>query len=245
MYKLILSIIMATLVINTLAQKSHLIIYSGEGEGFQVELNGVLQYSVKESNVMIEDLSASSYELKLIIESIPVLEKTIHFMNGISEDSYLLKKNRKGNYVLRFQNSVPIDQAPLPPSTRKVFAYKGDTIQANDATVFELQGYTGYYGCPFPLDEKDFKIAKQFIQSKEFADSKIETARQIIHDNCLLTSQICEIIKMFEFESDKLEIAKKAYGSTLDVGNYDKVKEGMQYESSKDELDAYIQNFKR
>lgn len=246
MNKLFLPIIMVALSIAVFAQKSHLIIYSEEGETFQAELNGVLQYSDITSNAMITDLAATSYELRLIIGSnSSTVEKTIHFMNGISEDSYLLKQNRKGSYVLRFQNSVPIDQSPPIPSNRKVYEYKGDVDSIPNEAVYALPGYEGYYACPFPMDDNDFKLAKQSIEAKNFATDKLATAKLLISNNCLLTSQICELVRLFEFESDKLEIAQSAYGSTLDVGNYANVTEELAFESSKEELDEYIRNFRR
>jgi hypothetical protein len=54
-----------------------------------------------------------------------------------------------------------------------------------------------------------------------------------------------QIAGISDFEEDKLEIAKYAYGSTLDVGNYFRVNDAFDFESTIEELDTYIINFRR
>jgi len=111
--------------------------------------------------------------------------------------------------------------------------------------VYVLPGYDGYYGCPYPMAEQDFQQAKRSIESKSFSDSKLTMAKQVISSNCLLTSQVYELMNLFTFEDDKLEVAKYAYRYTLDVGNYFRVNDAFTFESSIEELDEYISNFRR
>jgi len=306
MKKVFLIILMAGIFKPAFTQESNLIIFSENGEGFQVVLNGILQNAESETNVMISDLIAPSYKLKIIFEDeIPELDKTIYFQNGSSQDTYMIKQNRKGEYVLRFQNSVPIAQAPPPAPTQVVHVYSatpatasvtvsqtttttnvqapagGSNVNMNtsvngvsmnvnisetnaastttttttttttgvsggvDEVVYVLPGYDGYYGCPYPMDDADFQMAKRSVESKDFSDSKVTVAKQILDANCLLTSQVYEIVKLFDFEEDKLEIAKYAYGSTLDVGNYFRINDAFDFESSIEELDAYILSYRR
>jgi len=306
MKKVILSILMAGLLIPAFSQKSNLIIFSENGEGFQVVLNGILQNAEPETNVLISDLIAPSYKLKVIFEAeIPELDKTIYFQNGSSQETYMIKQNRKGEYVLRFQNSVPLAQAPPPPPTQVVHVYSttppatsvsvsqtttttqvqtpagGSNVNMNanvngvsmnvnisetsatstttttttttttgvsapgNEVVYVLPGYDGYYGCPYPMENTDFQMAKRSIASKDFSDSKLMVAKQVLDANCLLTTQVYEIVSLFDFEEDKLEIAKYAYGSTLDVGNYFRINDAFDFESSIEELDEYIIGYRR
>jgi len=306
MKKVFLIILMAGIFNPAFTQESNLIIFSENGEGFQVVLNGILQNAESETNVMISDLIAPSYKLKIIFEDeIPELDKTIYFQNGSSQDTYMIKQNRKGEYVLRFQNSVPIAQAPPPPPTQVVHVYSatppassvtvtqttttsqvgspvgGTNVNMNanvngvsmnvnisetnaastttttttttttgvsggvDEVAYVLPGYDGYYGCPYPMDDADFQMAKRSIESKSFSDSKLTLAKQVLDANCLLSSQVYQIVSLFDFEEDKLEIAKYAYGSTLDVGNYFRINDAFDFESSIEELDEYISGYRR
>jgi hypothetical protein len=116
---------------------------------------------------------------------------------------------------------------------------------AADEVVYVLPGYNGYYGCPYPMDDADFQMAKRSIESKSFSDSKLTLAKQVLDANCLLTSQVYQVVSLFDFEEDKLEIAKYAYGSTLDVGNYFRINDAFDFESSIEELDEYISGYRR
>lgn len=306
MKKVILSILFAGLVFTVFAQKSNLIIFSENGEAFQVVLNGILQNTEPETNVLISDLIAPSYKLKIIFDAeIPDLDKTVYFQNGSSQETYMIKQNRKGEYVLRFQNSVPVAQAPPPPSTQVVHVYSttppaaavtvtqtttttthgapaggsnvhmdanmnGVSMNVNisessasstttttttttstgvapvhEEVVYVLPGYDGYYGCPYPMDDADFQMARRSIENKDFSDSKLTVAKQVLDRNCLLTSQVYQIVELFDFEEDKLEIAKYAYGSTLDVGNYFRINDAFDFESTIEELDEYISGYRR
>lgn len=52
------------------------------------------------------------------------------------------------------------------------------------------------------------------------------------------------IIGSFTFEANKLEIAKKCYSQTYDIGNYFKVNDVFTLESSVEELNNYIESKK-
>jgi hypothetical protein len=83
-------------------------------------------------------------------------------------------------------------------------------------------------------------MAKASISSRTFEDSKLTIAKQVAGANCLLCSQVREIMTLFTFESTKLEFAKFAYSHTLDPGNYFKLNDAFEFESSIDELNQYI-----
>jgi hypothetical protein len=120
-------------------------------------------------------------------------------------------------------------------------AYPPDPLQDS----YEMPDYHGAYGCRHPMSMQDFGSAKQSIAAKSFEDSKLTIAKQIINTNCLLSSQVKEIMLLFSFEDTRLELAKYAYGYTFDIGNYYKLNDAFTFESSIDELNAYISGDKR
>lgn len=109
-----------------------------------------------------------------------------------------------------------------------------------DPKLYVMPGYNGPYGCPWPMAEPDFMQAKQSIASKTFEDSKLTIAKQIVGSNCLLSSQVREVMLLFTYESTRLEFAKFAFPYTLDQGNYFKVNDAFTYESSIDELNDFL-----
>jgi hypothetical protein len=110
---------------------------------------------------------------------------------------------------------------------------------------YVLPGYTGVYGCPYPMQQNAFSAAKNSIMRQAFEDSKLTVAKQVINSNCLLTSQVREIVQLFAFEESKLDFAKYAYGYTLDINNYFTINDVFHFSSSVDELNQYIGSYRR
>jgi len=110
----------------------------------------------------------------------------------------------------------------------------------NNSTIVYVQGYTGVIGCPTPMLNSEFQTAKNSISSKDFEDSKLTVAKQIVNTNCLTAQQVKEITMLFDFESTKLEFAKYCYHKTYDLGNYYKVNDAFEFEMTIDELNEYI-----
>lgn len=132
-------------------------------------------------------------------------------------------------------------------STTTTTTTTGSGMGTGTATAVSSQpqyvhpGYNGVYGCPYPMQPKDFESAKESIRSKSFDDSRLTLAKQIIGSNCMLCSQVKEIMLLFSFEATRLDLAKYSYKKTLDQGNYYKLNDAFTFESSIDELNKHIE----
>ena len=124
-----------------------------------------------------------------------------------------------------------------------------NTQQNNDVVIVEpiveevvyLEGYDGEIGCEPPVSDKRFRSMLATIEKQDFASTKKRIAKQIISSNCILTDNLVQIIDLFDFESDKLTMAKFAYDYTYDIENYYKINNVFDFESSIEALDKYIQ----
>ncbi len=120
---------------------------------------------------------------------------------------------------------------------------KGNNQQ--NVPVYEpVPGYTGAIGCKYPMTPENFVNVKQSIASKSFENTKLTIAKQVLNNNCLLTSQVKEILRLFDFENTKLEFAKYAYGYTYDLNNYYMLNDAFEFEHSITELNDYISKIK-
>jgi hypothetical protein len=109
----------------------------------------------------------------------------------------------------------------------------------HDYTI-DYPEYQGPKGCPRPMDPHSFDQALESISSKTFEDSKLTIAKQIAGSNCLRSKQVKDIMKLFTYESSRLEFAKYAYKYTWDINNYFLLNDAFEYESSIDDLNRYI-----
>ena len=94
-------------------------------------------------------------------------------------------------------------------------------------------------GC-MPMSEDDYQGAKNTIAGKDLENTKLDIAKQIVGSNCVTAEQVRGIMKLFTFENSKLDFAKFAYAHTYDKGNYFKVNDAFQFDSSASDLSNYI-----
>lgn len=311
--KLLILMLSLTACTNLFAQNSNLIFFTENGERFTVILNGVRQNNSPETNVKITDLPAPSYKLKVIFDdtNLGQIDKNLMFNQGM-ESTFVIKLNKKNEYIVRWMNEAPIAQTFPPASNQQVVVYTtqapppstttqttttvsesygqlhqgkvsmginindresgvninmnvnggglydGSQVTTSQTTTsystttttagyptpvqqaYVLPGYNGPVGCPYPMHPSDFQSVKQSIASKTFDDTRLTIAKQVISSNCLLSDQVKEIMLLFTFEDTRLELAKHAYGYTFDIGNYYRLNDAFDFESSIEELNEFI-----
>ncbi len=66
------------------------------------------------------------------------------------------------------------------------------------------------------------------------------TAKSALKRANVTAAQVLELIKLFSFESTKLDLAKYAFDYTCDPQNYFIVNQGFQFESSKSDLNEFL-----
>ena len=120
----------------SIAQTSNAILFTENGEKFTAILNGLRQNDKPETNVKITGLNAEWYKMKIIFDNKALGEKS--FNMGVelgTETSYSIKKNTKGEYVLRLISSVPIAQATAGSPTQSVVNYNQNSGSDNGAVT--------------------------------------------------------------------------------------------------------------
>ncbi|MES2847822.1 MAG: DUF4476 domain-containing protein [Bacteroidota bacterium] len=94
------------------------------------------------------------------------------------------------------------------------------------------------------MNVQSFSSFKQTLEKESFDNTRMNIAKQVINTNYFTTAQVREVLQLFSFENNKLEIAKYAYKNTLDKGNYFSLADSFTFSSNKDELMRYIQNYR-
>src|SRR4030095_8139110 len=88
----------------------------------------------------------------------------------------------------------------------------------------------------------DFAQAKETLRKEWCENTRLTTAKQIIDQNNFTSQQVKELMLLFTFENNRLEIAKYAYGQTVDKGNYFVVNDAFTF-NSKEKLNEYIRQY--
>lgn len=94
---------------------------------------------------------------------------------------------------------------------------------------------------PHGMSSNDFDAAMAMLSNEKFDDTRLTLAKQIVASNPMTVSQIAQICRQFSFESNKLELAKFAYPFCVEKHKYYMLNEVFTYDSSKQELNEYLQ----
>jgi hypothetical protein len=94
------------------------------------------------------------------------------------------------------------------------------------------------------MSDYDFGQAKESLRKEWFENTRINSAKQMIDRNYFTSQQVKEMLLLFTFENNRLDIAKYAYGKTVDKGNYFIVNDAFTFSNNKEELARYIRDFK-
>ncbi len=131
--------------------QNNLVIYTEQGEGFTVILNGIRQNSLPETNVKITGLIQPSYKLKIIFsdKALSDVDQTVYLMEGGNpvqgvEFSYsVVKKDEK--YKVKLKSYAAINQLPPPPPEQAIIVYSTTPapLITTTTTTTTTTGYNG------------------------------------------------------------------------------------------------------
>jgi len=96
-----------------------------------------------------------------------------------------------------------------------------------------------YY--PFNIDRSMEEIQPTMLALQLSDEHQVAMAKQILRTNCLVISQLVEILEEITFDEGQLELAKFAYDHIYDLENYWEVYGVFSFSSSTEELEEFIE----
>ena len=115
-----------------------------------------------------------------------------------------------------------------------VSGYKDNTGGNNDNNNYRAMSETEYNGL------------YELIRSQWPPSTQLTTASNAFNDpnKYFTAAQASKIIRLFNFEGDKLQLAKYSYRGIVDRNNMNQVIDVLSFQASKDELNNFIRNYK-
>jgi hypothetical protein len=231
------------------AQGTSLIIFSEKGEKFTLYVNGDQKNSSPAEHVRVDGLYGPTIKARVVFKDtqIPEISKTIFNKPG-ADIYYALRPGKKGAYTFEHATSDYIhkdepvkEDAPAPPPSQS-----GTTKQDNPPdkkSSGSTKTSTG--GCTGVMPEGDFQASVAMISNAPFEGQKTSQSKKLVEGHCLNCRQIVEVMYLVSYESSRLSIAKAAYIHCADPVNYESVKDALNTEKAKKELDQYISTVKQ
>ncbi len=96
--------------------------------------------------------------------------------------------------------------------------------------------------CASEISPSDLNYIKDKIDQAVYKDEKLSRGLNLTRSHCYKTPQVIEIIDLYVYRDDKLEMAKHLYHHTTDKHMYYDVVDELAYKSDRDELSRYIEN---
>ncbi len=93
---------------------------------------------------------------------------------------------------------------------------------------------------PLAMSEADFRASLTIIKQEHFETTRLSTAKQLLNSNMLNISQIEQICRLFDFDSNKLDFAKAAFKRCTEKDKYYLLHSVFDFDSSKKALDDYV-----
>jgi Domain of unknown function (DUF4476) len=90
------------------------------------------------------------------------------------------------------------------------------------------------------MSEREFSNVKDQIRKEWFENNRLISVKFIIDKNNFTTAQVKDLMLLFTFENNRLEVAKYAYCKTMDQKNYYRLNDVLTFSSSKEELSCYL-----
>jgi hypothetical protein len=136
--KQIVTMLASLLISVQIFGQSSAVVFSEVGEKFTIYLNGEKKNASPQSNVKITGLTAEFYQARVDFEdpALPDFAETNFAVQRGFEFTYIIKKNKKGEYVMRYYGQTESDAAAAPAaapqSDVKRVAEVDDTPSAGD-----------------------------------------------------------------------------------------------------------------
>ena len=241
-FTLVASLFMSMAVFAAAKPKSILTIKSVDNADIRVVLDGK-RFDPNDNAIMFGSIDAGRHDIKIFRQR----KSSFFNMSGkryelvynttidLKRRTHLFITIEKNGYISKQENRVKKDWNWDEHDGNNGYS-RGDD---NNGQWGDYDSHEGYAG---GMNDRDFRNVLTSIDKEWLESNKLKSASQIVTSNSLTTAQVEQLVLLFSFENNKLDIAKQAYTNTVDKKNYSRLYDVFSFNSSKTELERYIRS---
>ena len=238
-------IVMLSFIVFGAVGQTKVIVFSPKGDKFTLTVGGSIQNAKPESRVEADVPAGPTFKIKVSFSDPNIKEISKMIFNKINYTFYYkLDKNPKGVYALEATSSEWSDVAATKETPPPAPAVEAKSTESKETTKAEPEKKAAGTGCSDPMEESTFLGSLISVSAPPFDPPKLSAAKKLATEHCLTTTQVKEVIYVFDSESTRLSFAKFAYDHTWDVQNYSDVADALHSTKSKNELQTFINSKK-
>ena len=204
----------------------------GTSTEMKIEVDG-RKFSMKDNSITLSYLAEGYHQVKIFREK---NKRGNGNSNGrkseiIYSNSIYLKKGVHLDITVNRFGKVLVDERRID---------RNDDWYNDEDDYYDNDngGWNNGYGNV--MSNREFDDMKDQIRKEWFEKNRLTSAKVIVDKNNFTTQQVKELMLLFTFENNRLEIAKYAYRKTVDRQNYFQMNDAFSFSSSKEELARFI-----
>jgi len=226
--------------LTTMQGQRSLVLLSGKGTPMRVFVNDSLINAKGLTEVRVVGLTTDYYKIKVDFgpQWTLYVEDTL-YMPPQSEIVYEAFPPKR-----HYENGK-FDIADVYPSDKQLFY--NQTSFLYDLKTGKSSRQVGnndmLVGCVKPITSEQLNKITKKIAAQNFDDAKLQTAKNLLkQNNCITVNQLIQILRLFNFDKNKVIFAQFAYPYVYDKEHFDKLKNVFDFESDYIKLKKYIRN---
>jgi hypothetical protein len=90
------------------------------------------------------------------------------------------------------------------------------------------------------ISDADFDQMKNAIAAQKYESKKMDTLKTLVGGHNFNTMQVSDLMGLFAFESNKLDVAKMLYAYTVDIQNYKRLESNFNFDARKQEFEKFL-----
>jgi hypothetical protein len=246
--------IFSFLVVKT---QNNLRIYSSNGELFKLSINNELLNQHEVANLLALNIIEDTVVIKIEYPNNLKLEKKIFLLEkgkSVTNKEFNYKvENIKNKLEVSFVNVLDIQKlidpiVPPKPLIDTSNKYRNNILGhfceiKNDVPIY-FNNLPKQNFCEKPMPNEYLNYVALLMTKTEVPDDKYTLLENVFRNNCVSISQTTVLIKYIDYEVEKLKLIKIAYYSFTDKSNAKNLENNFKYESSKKELQNFLNEAK-
>jgi len=232
------SLLLSASVFAADARKSSAItIISEDQNDIRVVLDGK-QYDPNDNSIRIDPLQDGYHTIQVSRERNAGIFGRSRRFELVYNSTLNLKKKTNLFITIDKGGRVSFDENKMNNGNRSGQSGQYDPNSGQWGDYDSREAYT------VAMNAREFDRVLASIDKEWLESNKLKSATQVVHSNSLSSAQVKELVQLFTFENNKLELAKQAYGNTVDKRNYFMVADVLTFNANKAELQKYIQRYR-
>jgi len=203
------------------------------------------RYENSDNNITIGDLSNGYHSIKVY-----EVKNQSRFFNDsklVYTSSVLIKPAYQVNIMINRNGKAVIDEQRLFDDRKYNDRDRDNRGGRNNDYPYNDRNNNRYERDDhnrggYQMSNERFYQALCIIEKENFDNRRFTIAKEIVEDNYLSTAQVKQMLQLFSFDVNKLELAKYAYIKTMDKNNYFMLYDVFAMNSYKERLAEFVRN---